>query len=45
MRGTAPNRYVEVEISYQTVTGLPFAKGARRSDPAPDYTSLVRFPL
>ena len=25
LRGTAPNRYVELEISYQMIAGLPFA--------------------
>lgn len=41
LRGTSPNRYVEVEISYQMVANLPFAKRAGRSDSRPDYTSYI----
>ena len=26
LQGTSPNRYVEFEISYQKVTGVPYAK-------------------
>jgi len=26
LQGTAPNRYIEVEVSYQKISGVPYAK-------------------
>jgi hypothetical protein len=41
LRGTAPNRYAEVEISYQPVAGVPYAKGVVRNESVPAYMSTV----
>jgi hypothetical protein len=45
LRGTAPNRYVEVEISYQSVAGIPYAKGVVRNESVPSYSSKVLYPV
>ncbi|MBS1912011.1 MAG: fibronectin type III domain-containing protein [Bacteroidetes bacterium] len=34
LQGSAPDRYIEVEISYQTGANLPFAKGSVAATPA-----------
>jgi hypothetical protein len=33
LQGTPPNRYVALDISYQTTPNVPYARAARRDDP------------
>lgn len=42
LQGTAPNRYVELEISYQLTPNLPFAKRANQGEAPGNVRSHVR---